>query len=551
MDFNRFCYDCMRPKMTDSGPCPHCGFDNSTYICAPNHLYPLTPLNGRYIIGKAIGSGGFGITYKAYDTQLRVVVAIKELFLKDFCSRGIGQSVVVPAKEKEFFEDSKKKFLQEARVLARFNAKGEDAIVTVREHFEENNTAYIVMEFLDGITLKNLVKKRGKLSFEETKTLMAPVCAALSRIHKDGVIHKDVSPDNIIILNSGGIKLLDFGGAVSVYMKNKGYVISFKRGYAPVEQYSEKGNIGAWTDIYATAATFYYCITGTRPTDAMERKAGKELLPPTRLGAVISPNMERHLMKAMDMDLNKRYRTMEEFWVDMDEPKKSHLPAVIISILAAAAVIAGIVYLVIQHNKGPENNNTVTKQESSVATDTNETGTDTGNGAAEVTADTGGDSSVGFVSGAAVNDISGTKAVCCAYQKYGKYYLTAVQDSNGMYLQMWREETPSNSQKFEFVPDGSGNYKIYFNASTGKIAWQWDKENARVILTSPGDSEFQTFHITFDDNGDGGPMFKIWTCDYTNIVNLDDAARKDVDVQPVKTMTRDDKRRSHENMYLE
>ena len=539
----------MRQKVTDNGPCPHCGFDNRTYVSAPNHLFPLTPLNGRYIIGKAIGSGGFGITYKAYDIQLRVVVAIKELFLKDICSRGIGQSVTVPAKERDFFEESKKKFLQEARVLAMFNAKGEDVVVAVREHFEENNTAYIVMEYLDGITLKDLVKKRGRLSFKETKELLAPVCRALAKIHSAGVIHKDVSPDNIILLHTGGIKLLDFGGATSLYMQNKGYVVSFKRGYAPAEQYSDKGNVGAWTDIYAAAATFYYCLTGTKPTDAMERRAGKDLTPPSRLGADISAAMERHLLKAMDMDYRKRYQTMEEFWVDMEEPKKNHIPAILISVLAAAAIIAGIVFLVLQHNKpgtqpaAADQGSTpaVTSSVGEVAEDANVTGT--------VSEEP---SAVSYAVGQFVNEISGSRSVCSVYQKYGKYYLTAVKDSNGMYLQMWREEEPASSQMFEFVPEGDGRYRVYFNSANGKIAWQWDREKERIMLTAPDNSDLQTFYISYDgDSEEGIQRFKIWTYDKTNIVNLDDSAKKDIDAQPVKTRTQDDKRRSHEDMYLE
>lgn len=539
----------MRQKVTDNGPCPHCGFDNRTYVSAPNHLFPLTPLNGRYVIGKVIGSGGFGITYKAYDNQLRIVVAIKELFLKDICSRGLGQSVTVPAKEQDFFEESKKKFLQEARVLAMFNSKGEDVVVDVKEHFEENNTAYIVMEYLDGITLKEMVKKRGRLSFKETKELLAPVCRALSQIHKLGVIHKDVSPDNIILLHSGGIKLLDFGGATSLYMRNKGFVVSFKRGYAPVEQYSEKGNIGTWTDIYAMAATFYYCITGTKPTDAMERKAGKDLTPPTRLGADISARMERHLLKAMDMDYRKRYQTMDEFWVDMEEPKKNHIPAIIISVVAVAALIAGIVFLVHQHNK-PDNGNGA----GAVTTTPDVSAQGTGNAPASSETDTPAEEtgSVQYALGQFVSDLSGSKAVCSVYQKYGKYYLTAVQDSDGMYLQMWREDEPNSSQKFEFVSEGDGKYRIYFNAASGKIAWQWDQEKQRVVLTAPNNSDLQLFHVSYDgDSEEGLQRFKIWTFDKSAIVNLDDSAKKDIDVEPVKTRTQDDKRRSHEDMYLE
>ena len=224
------------------------------------------------------------------------------------------------SKDKTLFEDNKKRFLQEARVLAMFNEKDNEGVVIVKDHFEENNTAYIVMEYLDGQTLKEMVKK-SKFSFDQVKNLFEPVCHALTKIHQFGVVHLDVSPDNIMVMEGNRAKLLDFGGAKTIGAKDDHDIIAFKRGYAPPEQYMENGRIGQWTDVYATAATMYYCLTGVKPIDSMERKAGAELDKPSKLGAKISPAMEAVILKAMDIDPNNRYQTMEEFWDALNKKK--------------------------------------------------------------------------------------------------------------------------------------------------------------------------------------------------------------------------------------
>lgn len=320
MDFKKICFNCMKEKPTVGGFCPHCGFKNEDYKYPSNHLRPLTPLNGKYLLGRALGSGGFGITYIALDLHLQVVVAIKELYLKKISIREEGKNISVNSKDKACFEDNKRRFLKEARVLAMFNEKDNEGVVIVKDHFEENNTAYIVMEYLDGCTLKEMVKKQ-KLSFEQIKNLLEPVCHALVKIHQFGVMHLDVSPDNIMVLSDGRAKLLDFGGAKVIGAKDNN-VIAFKRGYAPPEQYMENGKIGQWTDVYAMAATIYYCITGVRPIDSMERKAGAELERPTKLGAKISPNIEAAIFKAMDIEPGMRFQTMEDFWEAINNKKK-------------------------------------------------------------------------------------------------------------------------------------------------------------------------------------------------------------------------------------
>lgn len=320
MDFKKICYNCMKEKPQASGFCPHCGYKNEDYHRASNQLPPLTPLNGKYVLGRALGAGGFGITYVAYDTHLQVVVAIKELFLKKISIREQTSTISVNSKDKACFEDNKKRFLQEARVLAMFNEKDNEGVVIVKDHFEENNTAYIVMEYLSGDTLKKRVKD-NKLSFDEMKHLMEPVCHALMKIHQFGVVHLDVSPDNIMLSGEKGAKLLDFGGAKTIGSKEDD-IIAYKRGYAPLEQRMENGKVGQWTDVYATAATMYYCLTGIKPTDAMERKAGAELERPSKTGVKIPKIAEDALMKALELNPEDRYQTIEAFWDALNIKKK-------------------------------------------------------------------------------------------------------------------------------------------------------------------------------------------------------------------------------------
>ena len=333
MDFKKICYNCMRSKEKAEGPCPYCGFDNAMYVTPSNQLLPMTPLNGRYILGRSLGDGGFGITYIALDLHLNVTVAIKELYIRRLCNRGSDGSVIVAPEDQALFDENKKRFLQEARVLALFNEKDNEGVVLVKEHFEEKskNTAYIVMEYLEGRTLKDLVKD-STLTFDQTIDLMGPVCHALDKIHQFKVIHMDVSPDNIMILKNGKAKLLDFGGVRILGTRDSqdsasNDIIAFKKGYAPPEQYIENGNIGPWTDVYAAAATIYYCLTGKKPVDSMSREPGAELEKPSALGARIPSSSESALMKALSLAPDQRYQSMNDFWNEFDDRKRTHTHA--------------------------------------------------------------------------------------------------------------------------------------------------------------------------------------------------------------------------------
>lgn len=208
-------------------------------------------LGSRYVIEGVLGEGGFGITYRGHDKTLDVEVAIKEYYPQGFVTRNTTYSeelTVSQSKYTEMFQKGKEKFLSEARTLARFNRQ--EGVVSVTDFFETNNTAYIVMEFLDGITLKQYIDTQGLLTPAEILDLMAPLMEALDEVHNVGLIHRDISPDNIMLLENGGVKLMDFGAARAyTEFGEKSLSIVLKHGYAPEEQYRTHGVQGPWTDL--------------------------------------------------------------------------------------------------------------------------------------------------------------------------------------------------------------------------------------------------------------------------------------------------------------
>ena len=303
-----YCMYCMEPMQSGVLYCPTCG-KQQAYDCPENFLRPGTLLNGgRYLIGAAIGEGGFGITYMARDLRLDMTVAVKEFYPDGYVNRDNAATCNITAtvRNREFFEKGKAKFLDEARILASLHdAVG---IVDVRDFFEENNTTYIVMEFLNGETLKERLKKVGRLPYEEVYQLLLPVMHSLIIVHDKGVIHRDISPDNIMLAKNG-VKLLDFGAAREAFSDDeRSYSVLLKRGYSPVEQYTKK-NQGPWTDVYALCATMYRCITGVVPTEPFLRET-EPLRAPSALGVPISPQFEQALMTGLAMFPEQRYQNM-------------------------------------------------------------------------------------------------------------------------------------------------------------------------------------------------------------------------------------------------
>ena len=278
-----------------------------------NLLPAGTLVAGRYEILEVIGQGGFGITYKGYDSVLDVPVAIKEYYPSGIASRYHEQSLDVQvggSENKKFFEEGKKKFLEEARVLARFSE--DPNVVGVRDFFEDNQTVYIVMQFLQGESLKEYIEKNGLISFDEAYNLLRPVMQSLGRIHANGLIHRDISPSNLIRMRGGKVKLIDFGTAREFSTDGeKSLSVVLKPGYAPAEQYQTRGMQGPWTDVYALCASIYKLITGITPENSLNRMLEDELRLPSECGAIITAAQEKVLMQGLAVQESERIHSME------------------------------------------------------------------------------------------------------------------------------------------------------------------------------------------------------------------------------------------------
>lgn len=278
-----------------------------------------TGLIGRYVIQEVLGQGGFGITYLGIDKLYGNKVAIKEYYPQKIAMRKAQYEDVVTVtsiEEKNNYNKGKKRFLDEAQVMARFNQN--EGIVKILDFFEANNTAYIVMEYLEGITLKQYLGKYGVIQFRNLIEMMLPLREALIEIHSQGLIHRDISPDNIMVQHNGKLKLMDFGAARDYTESgNKSLTVILKSGYAPPEQYQTHGVQGPWTDIYALCATIYKCLTGITPPDAIARVMDDKFKEPDQLDGKLSPDIKKILWKGMNIFPEERYQDIGEFGEDV------------------------------------------------------------------------------------------------------------------------------------------------------------------------------------------------------------------------------------------
>ena len=327
----QFCPGCLRDTEFENGVCAKCGFDMNGYTVMPHHLVPGTLVKQRYKIGRVLGEGGFGITYIGIDTVLNLKVAIKEFYMSGYVNRNHDASPNVFATlgtHRDTFEKNREKFLNEARVLAQFY--GEAGIVGVRDFCEENGTAYIIMDFLNGVDLKTYLEQKGRLAPEEAVKLLMPVMTSLQHVHAEGIIHRDISPDNIMVMEDGSTKLLDFGAAREISQTDiKSLSVILKPGYAPEEQYRSKGRQGPWTDVYALAATLYKCIVGATPDDAMERMYRDRLPSLAAADAACPIAISNVIIKGLAVRQADRYQDVAAFLVDlktaMDDPDNAEL----------------------------------------------------------------------------------------------------------------------------------------------------------------------------------------------------------------------------------
>lgn len=316
LDGNRVCTNCHRKA--DDTPSP------------PHHLPQRTVLGtqNRYLIGKALGEGGFGITYMAWDLQQGIKVAVKEYFPSGYVTRvAASNQVIINSKQNQAASNrGLKRFVEEARALAKI--KNLSGVVNVRDFFSANGTAYIVMEFLDGVSLKKyLQRKGGKISVEEVLTIMRPVMDSLTQVHKIGLIHRDISPDNILITKYNEVKLIDFGAAKYSNPDGKSLSVVLKQGFAPPEQYDSHGEQGPWTDVYALGVTIYYAITGVLPPESIRLMMGKETLKrPSEMGVRIDAGVENALLKCLAVDRKKRYQDVQSMINGLYNPRAPRKP---------------------------------------------------------------------------------------------------------------------------------------------------------------------------------------------------------------------------------
>lgn len=310
MDVNTLCMRCMNGSIR-FGKCTSCHGGVLTKQSAAHALPLRTILHGRYLVGGVLGFGGFGITYAAYDLEKNVRAAIKEYMPIDGAVRHSGGLMVTAVMKDAWYDKGKQRFLEEAKMIYRY--RNIPDIIQVRHLFEENKTAYYVMEFLEGRDLARLLEEhKNVLPWQDLKPYIETVIRALALVHKDGVIHRDISPDNIYITKENRAKLIDFGAARQ-YVANESKSVVLKRGYAPPEQYLSNGHQGPWTDIYALSGTIYHCITGIRPQEASERVIKDRLKSPGELGIAIPSSTEAALMKGLKLNIRERYEDIEEY----------------------------------------------------------------------------------------------------------------------------------------------------------------------------------------------------------------------------------------------
>lgn len=372
-----FCNKCGAELPPDSEFCPVCGRHLDATVSVLGKTVPTAPvinadsletyspyltagtiLQGKYRIDKVIGKGGFGITYKGTDLKLDMHIAIKEYFPDMIAQREMGGSsnVTCTSGSAAHYEQGMNNFLKEARNMAKFVS--EDSFISVHDHFSEHNTAYIIMEFVEGVNLKQYLAQHGRLSLDETLQIMHPVMHALEKIHAKGMIHRDVSPSNIMIRPDGRVKLLDFGAVMdtdSGSQKLTSMSAVYKKGYSPIEQQTNDMEQGPYSDVYAVCATMYEMLTGKVPADPLTRLSGKEaLVPPTSLGAAISREQEAALLQGMEIFSRDRLQTIPQLEraltkEETDDPPGRN-PVVRRPILAGVIIVlllaAGCLYLV-------------------------------------------------------------------------------------------------------------------------------------------------------------------------------------------------------------
>lgn len=320
---NQTCTNCFSGT-NGANPCPVCGYDSASESDRGMALPVGTILHDGFFVGRILGQGGFGITYLGYELHSKRRIAIKEYFPSGVVIRSGTRVYPTTAENSAFFRRGLELFNKEARILSRLG--GQPNIVEVISFFFENNTGYFVMEVLEGNSLKDYLAIRGgRISFQEAVTMLLPTMEALETVHHEGMLHRDIAPDNIFITTEGVAKLIDFGAArFRREEETKSIRTIVKPGYAPMEQYTSQAAQGPWSDVYAMGATIYRAITGITPPDAPSRSMSDELLSPSQLGCQLPSGADYAIMRALSPRINFRFASMSEFIAALTKPDGGH-----------------------------------------------------------------------------------------------------------------------------------------------------------------------------------------------------------------------------------
>lgn len=315
----KLCMGCMNEIEDHLSTCPYCGFNETTLRQESYYLDPGTIIGGKYIVGRVLSYGGHTVSYMGMDAEMNRKVIVKEYLPSDFSTRSEGEKdvTIYSGDGQEQFEQGLTNFLNEAnRIQQLQNAKG---IAKVYDCLAENETGYVISEYVEGRTLKEILDGGKRYSAEEAADFIRQILAGLADVHRMDIVHCDISPETIMVTDSGEIKLTDFGATRYVTTANsKSLSIILKRGYAPEEQYRSKGVRGPWTDVYALGAVMYLMITGEVPQESVERALSDDLKEPSKMGIDIPKNIENALMNALNVYQQDRTQSAEAFLQELN-----------------------------------------------------------------------------------------------------------------------------------------------------------------------------------------------------------------------------------------
>ena len=325
-----FCPNCFRLGGYAQGSCSFCGY-REIKGREPRALPAGEWLENRYLTGRVLGVGGFGITYLDYDQKRMIRCAVKEYFPVEWSARSFQTKRITPNGDAEAsYGNGMQLFVEEANLI--MGLRSEKAVVDVFDLFEANGTTYMVMEYIEGVTLSAYMRDRQTvLPFDEAGRMLRQMAEALRGIHNAMLLHRDISPDNIIRKYNGEFKLIDFGStrAYALDVPNS-FSVLVKPGFAPIEQYSKSGEQGPWTDVYSLAATYYYVLTGKRIPSAPDRELGEKVIPIKQLVPRLAEPVNRAVMRALSVDWRQRQKSMQEFLQELEPVSSPPAPTYLV-----------------------------------------------------------------------------------------------------------------------------------------------------------------------------------------------------------------------------